>query len=129
MSDFDQTPSGIPVQAGRVGVAIDTLRDAEILFDAIPLDQISTSFTINGTAAILLAPDSHRPCRLRHRPQTPPVTYAIDPIGHVAGVGDRSPILSATPSTRMVGGPTATSTPARTTRITRTPVPDPRTRH
>jgi methylmalonyl-CoA mutase N-terminal domain/subunit len=42
-------------EVGRVGVAIDTLRDAEILFDGIPLDQISTSFTINGTAAILLA--------------------------------------------------------------------------
>jgi methylmalonyl-CoA mutase N-terminal domain/subunit len=40
---------------GRVGVAIDTLADFEILFDAIPLDQISTSMTINGTAAILLA--------------------------------------------------------------------------
>jgi methylmalonyl-CoA mutase N-terminal domain/subunit len=37
------------------GVAIDTVADAEILFDGIPLDRISTSFTINGTAAILLA--------------------------------------------------------------------------
>ena len=34
---------------------VDTLADAEILFDGIPLDKISTSFTINGTAAILLA--------------------------------------------------------------------------
>jgi methylmalonyl-CoA mutase N-terminal domain/subunit len=34
---------------------VDTLADAEILFDSIPLDKISTSFTINGTAAILLA--------------------------------------------------------------------------
>ena len=34
---------------------IDTLADAEILFDRIPLDAISTSFTINGTAAIILA--------------------------------------------------------------------------
>ena len=42
-------------EVGRVGVAIDTLADAEILFDGIPLDKISTSFTINGTAAILLA--------------------------------------------------------------------------
>jgi len=40
---------------GRVGVAIDTLADMEILFDNIPLDRISTSFTINSTAAILLA--------------------------------------------------------------------------
>ncbi|GCB52615.1 methylmalonyl-CoA mutase family protein [Streptomyces sp. NL15-2K] len=42
-------------EVGRVGVAVDTLADAEILFDAIPLDEVSTSFTINGTAAILLA--------------------------------------------------------------------------
>ncbi|TDC97955.1 methylmalonyl-CoA mutase family protein [Actinomadura sp. 7K507] len=42
-------------EVGRVGVAIDTLADAEVLFDGIPLDRISTSFTINGTAAILLA--------------------------------------------------------------------------
>jgi len=40
---------------GRVGVAIDTLADMEILFEGIPLDRISTSFTINSTAAILLA--------------------------------------------------------------------------
>ncbi|MFJ8105771.1 methylmalonyl-CoA mutase family protein [Streptomyces sp. NPDC096132] len=42
-------------EVGRVGVAVDTLADAEILFDGIPLDRVSTSFTINGTAAILLA--------------------------------------------------------------------------
>jgi methylmalonyl-CoA mutase, N-terminal domain len=40
---------------GRVGVAVDTLADMEILFEGIPLDRISTSFTINSTAAILLA--------------------------------------------------------------------------
>ncbi|MBU4143228.1 methylmalonyl-CoA mutase [Patescibacteria group bacterium] len=40
---------------GVVGVAIDTLKDMEILFDGIPLDKITTSFTINATAAILLA--------------------------------------------------------------------------
>ena len=40
---------------GRVGVAIDTLADMETLFEGIPLDRVSTSFTINSTAAILLA--------------------------------------------------------------------------
>ncbi len=40
---------------GRVGVAIDTLADMETLFDGIPIDRVSTSFTINSTAAILLA--------------------------------------------------------------------------
>jgi methylmalonyl-CoA mutase N-terminal domain/subunit len=42
-------------EVGKVGVAIDTLKDVEILFDGIPLDKVSTSMTINSTAAILLA--------------------------------------------------------------------------
>jgi len=42
-------------EVGKTGVAIDTLKDMEILFKSIPLDQVSTSMTINATAAILLA--------------------------------------------------------------------------
>src|SRR6185369_16977499 len=42
-------------EVGKVGVAIDSLRDMEILFDGIPLDKVSTSMTINATAGILLA--------------------------------------------------------------------------
>ena len=42
-------------EVGRVGVAISTLREMEALFKGIPLDQVSTSMTINSTAAILLA--------------------------------------------------------------------------
>ncbi|MFO8011029.1 MAG: methylmalonyl-CoA mutase family protein [Dehalococcoidia bacterium] len=42
-------------ECGKCGVAIDTLRDMEILFDGIPMDQVSTSMTINPPAAILLA--------------------------------------------------------------------------
>jgi methylmalonyl-CoA mutase N-terminal domain/subunit len=42
-------------EVGKVGVAIDTLQDMEILFDGIPLHTVSTSMTINATAAILLA--------------------------------------------------------------------------
>ncbi|MGD8317391.1 MAG: methylmalonyl-CoA mutase family protein [Myxococcales bacterium] len=41
-------------EVGMVGVAVDTLRDMEILFDQIPLDQVTTSMTINGPAAVLL---------------------------------------------------------------------------
>ena len=52
---YDSDHPDVEEEVGRVGVALDTLADAEILFDQIPLDQISTSFTINGTAAILLA--------------------------------------------------------------------------
>ena len=42
-------------EVGRVGVAIDTLADMEILFEGIPLDKVSTSMTINAPASILLA--------------------------------------------------------------------------
>lgn len=42
-------------EVGKVGVAIDTLKDMEALLEDIPLEQISTSMTINATAAILLA--------------------------------------------------------------------------
>jgi methylmalonyl-CoA mutase N-terminal domain/subunit len=42
-------------EVGKVGVAIDTLDDMERLFEAIPLDRVSTSMTINATAAILMA--------------------------------------------------------------------------
>src|SRR3954463_11909328 len=52
---YDSDDPDVEEEGGRVGVALDTLADAEILFDGIPLDQVSTSFTINGTAAILLA--------------------------------------------------------------------------
>ena len=42
-------------ECGKVGVAIDSLADAEILFDGIPLDKVSTSMTINAPASILLS--------------------------------------------------------------------------
>lgn len=42
-------------EVGRVGVSISNLMDMENLFDSIPLDKITTSFTINATAAMLLA--------------------------------------------------------------------------
>ena len=42
-------------EVGKVGVAIDSLADMAALFDGIPLDKVSTSMTINGPAAVLLA--------------------------------------------------------------------------
>ena len=52
---FDSDNPMVKAEVGRVGVAVDTLRDMEILFEGIPLDKITTSFTINSTAAIILA--------------------------------------------------------------------------
>lgn len=42
-------------EVGKVGVAIDTLADMETMFDGIPLDEVSTSMTINAPAAVLVA--------------------------------------------------------------------------
>jgi methylmalonyl-CoA mutase N-terminal domain/subunit len=42
-------------EVGRVGVALSTAKDMEDLFDGIPLDQVSTNFTINATAPMILA--------------------------------------------------------------------------
>ncbi|MCC7020458.1 MAG: methylmalonyl-CoA mutase [Ardenticatenales bacterium] len=42
-------------EVGKVGVSISSLADMEVLFDAIPLDRVSTSMTINATASVLLA--------------------------------------------------------------------------
>ncbi|MDO8784916.1 MAG: methylmalonyl-CoA mutase family protein [Syntrophales bacterium] len=52
---YDSDHSLAEGEVGKVGVAIDTLKDMEILFDGIPLDKVSTSMTINSTAAVLLA--------------------------------------------------------------------------
>ncbi len=42
-------------EVGKLGVAVDTLKDMEILFDGIPLDKVTTSMTINAPASILLS--------------------------------------------------------------------------
>jgi methylmalonyl-CoA mutase N-terminal domain/subunit len=52
---YDSDHSMARGEVGRVGVAIDSLEDMERLFEGIPLDRVSTSMTINSTAAILLA--------------------------------------------------------------------------
>ncbi len=52
---FDSDHALAEPEVGKVGVAIDSLADMEVLFDGIPLDRVSTSMTINATAAILLS--------------------------------------------------------------------------
>src|SRR5271156_5905180 len=52
---YDSDSPGAAGEVGRAGVAIDSLEDMERLFAGIPLDTVSTSMTINATAAILLA--------------------------------------------------------------------------
>ncbi len=52
---YDSDHSLAAGEVGKVGVAIDSLGDLELLFHGIPLDKVSTSMTINATAAILMA--------------------------------------------------------------------------
>ena len=52
---YDSDASLAAGEVGKVGVSIDTLRDMEELFDDIPLDQVSTSMTINAPASVLVA--------------------------------------------------------------------------
>ncbi|HYD54645.1 MAG TPA: methylmalonyl-CoA mutase family protein [Gemmatimonadaceae bacterium] len=52
---FDSDSPRALGEVGRVGVAIDTVEDMHVLLDQIPLDKVSTSMTINATAATLLA--------------------------------------------------------------------------
>ena len=52
---FDSDHPRAAGEVGKVGVAIDSLEDMETLFDGIALERVSTSMTINSTAAILLA--------------------------------------------------------------------------
>ncbi|TCP31808.1 methylmalonyl-CoA mutase [Scopulibacillus darangshiensis] len=52
---YDSDDAMAKGEVGKVGVAIDSLEDMEILFDQIPLDKVSTSMTINAPASVLLA--------------------------------------------------------------------------
>jgi len=52
---YDSDAPAAEGEVGRVGVAIDSVEDMAVLFDGIPLGRVSTSMTINATAAILLS--------------------------------------------------------------------------
>jgi methylmalonyl-CoA mutase, N-terminal domain len=51
---YDSSAAIADGEVGKVGVAIDTVEDMKILFDGIPLDEVSTSMTINAPASLLL---------------------------------------------------------------------------
>jgi methylmalonyl-CoA mutase, N-terminal domain len=52
---YDSSHEQVGAEVGRVGVAIDSVDDMAALFDGLPLDELSVNFTINATAATLLA--------------------------------------------------------------------------
>jgi methylmalonyl-CoA mutase N-terminal domain/subunit len=52
---YDSSDEMAAGEVGKSGVAIDSLRDMETVFDGIPLDEVSTSMTINAPASVLLA--------------------------------------------------------------------------
>jgi methylmalonyl-CoA mutase, N-terminal domain len=52
---FDSDDPEVGEEVGMVGVAIDTVEDMQLMFEGIPLDQVSVNFTANATASIMLA--------------------------------------------------------------------------
>jgi methylmalonyl-CoA mutase N-terminal domain/subunit len=52
---YDSDHPTAEAEVGKVGVAVDSLADLEVLFEGIPLDRVSVSMTINATAPVLLA--------------------------------------------------------------------------
>ena len=52
---YDSDNPLVEEEVGKVGVAVDSLKDFEIIFNGIPLDKVTTSFTVNPTAAVILA--------------------------------------------------------------------------
>ncbi len=52
---YDSDHSLSKGEVGKVGVAVDSIEDMKVLFEAIPLDRVSTSMTINATAMVILA--------------------------------------------------------------------------
>ena len=70
-------------EVGRTGVAIDTLDDMRVAFDQIPLDQVSTSMTINAPASVLLLP---LPARGRGAGRAVREAARHDPERHPQGV-------------------------------------------
>jgi methylmalonyl-CoA mutase N-terminal domain/subunit len=73
-------------EVGKVGVAISSLADMELLMKEIPLEKVTTSMTINATAAILLAfyvalRKRARTCEAQRRPERHP--QGTSPAGHI----------------------------------------------
>ena len=75
-------------EVGKSGVAIDSLRDMEILFDGIPLDKVSTSMTINSTAAILPHPVYGRGRKTGREAEALQGTIQNDHLEGICGEGD-----------------------------------------
>src|SRR5215470_15016162 len=88
---FDSDAPEAEGEVGRVGVPISSLADMETLVDGIPLGKVSTSMTINATAATLV--DAARDRRLRvRRPRAAEVEHDLDlRLPHARGGGDRRP--------------------------------------
>ena len=58
---YDSTDPIAGPEIGKVGVPVNTLDDMHVLFDEIPIEQMNTSMTINGTAMWLLRSTSRWP--------------------------------------------------------------------
>ena len=88
-------------EVGKLGVAVDTLKDMEILFAGIPLDQVTTSMTINAPASILLAMYMVAAEKQGVSPDKIGGTIQNDLLKEY--MAQKSWILAPTPSLRIIG--------------------------
>ncbi|TFG33947.1 methylmalonyl-CoA mutase [Candidatus Thorarchaeota archaeon] len=88
-------------EVGKLGVAIDTLKDMELLFDGIPLDKVTTSMTINAPASILLAMYMVAAQKQGVSPDKIGGTIQNDLLKEY--MAQKSWILAPTPSLRIIG--------------------------
>ncbi|RLA85951.1 MAG: methylmalonyl-CoA mutase [Deltaproteobacteria bacterium] len=88
-------------EVGRVGMAVDTLRDFEIAFEGIPLDRIGTGLTINAVASIMLAMYQAVAEKYGYSPQVISATPQNDILKEMIGRGMW--IFPVEPSIKLIG--------------------------
>ena len=88
-------------EVGRVGMAVDTLRDFEIAFEGIALDRIGTGLTINAVASIMLAMYQAVAEKFGYRPEVISATPQNDILKEMIGRGMW--IFPVEPSVKLIG--------------------------
>ena len=98
---YDSDNPRVAGEVGRVGMAVDSLRDYEIAFKDIPLDKIGVGLTINGVAAIMLAMFQATAEKYGYKKEQISATPQNDILKEIIGRGTW--IFPVKPSVRLIG--------------------------
>ena len=98
---YDSDNPRVAGEVGRVGMAVDSLRDFEIAFKDIPLDKIGVGLTINGVAAIMLAMFQATAEKYGYKKEQISATPQNDILKEIIGRGTW--IFPVKPSVRLIG--------------------------